>query len=80
MYLLLQSCIKVPPVQIFRGGVCFIAFVQKVGNLIRGVAKANPAGPIYHEASNAMFGEINSYTGYQLNGQSVQRNQFPATA
>lgn len=65
MYLLLQSCIKVPPVQIFRG-VWFIAFVQKVGNLIRGVAKANPAGPIYHETSNAMFGEINSYTGYQL--------------
>ncbi|WP_223276868.1 RHS repeat domain-containing protein [Stenotrophomonas maltophilia] len=46
----------------YKGGIGS----EKVGNLIRGVAKANPAGPIYHEASNAMFGEINSYTGYQL--------------
>jgi hypothetical protein len=36
----------------------------KVGNSIRGVAKANPFGRIYHNASNAAFGNIAPYTGY----------------
>lgn len=46
----------------YKGGIGS----EKVGNLIRGVAKGNPSGLLYHEASSSMFGEINSYTGYQL--------------
>jgi hypothetical protein len=34
------------------------------GNVIRGVAKANPLGWIYHNAANAVFGERHAYTGY----------------
>lgn len=46
----------------YKGGIGS----EKVGSLIRGVAKGNPSGLLYHEASSSMFGEINSYTGYQL--------------
>lgn len=38
----------------------------RVGNLIRGVSKPNPSGLLYHESSNAMFGEKNSFTGNQM--------------
>ncbi|MGH3859588.1 SpvB/TcaC N-terminal domain-containing protein [Actinokineospora sp.] len=34
------------------------------GNAIRGVAKWNPLGVIYHNASTARFGPLHSYTGY----------------
>lgn len=33
------------------------------GNKIRGVRKWNPLGRIYHNASNARFGELHEYTG-----------------
>lgn len=33
-------------------------------NAIRGVAKLNPLGRVYHNASNARFGPLHSYTGY----------------
>jgi len=35
-----------------------------VGNAIRAVAKANPAGRIYHAASDLYFGPLHGYTGY----------------
>jgi hypothetical protein len=34
------------------------------GNKIRGVAKSNALGRVYHDAANARFGELHSYTGY----------------
>jgi RHS repeat-associated protein len=34
------------------------------GNAIRGVAKLNPLGRIYHNASTARFGPMHPYTGY----------------
>lgn len=45
----------------YKGGIGS----EKVGNLIRGVAKSNPNGLLYHDSSNFMFGEKNSFTGYQ---------------
>lgn len=36
------------------------------GNEIRGVSKYNLAGPAYHLAANALFGELHRYTGYRL--------------
>ena len=33
------------------------------GNSVRGVAKDNPIGPVFHEASSQAFGEIHEYTG-----------------
>ncbi len=36
---------------------------EGVANRIRAVSKINPAGPLYHQASNARFGEIAPYTG-----------------
>ncbi len=36
----------------------------RVANLIRGVARANPAGRIYHSAANSQFGQIAPFTGY----------------
>jgi RHS repeat-associated protein len=44
----------------FYGGVGNL----RVGNSIRGVAKFNPMGRIYHQASNLMFGHLAPYTGY----------------
>lgn len=35
-----------------------------VGNNIRGVSRINPAGLIYHGASNLYFGQLAPYTGY----------------
>jgi hypothetical protein len=34
------------------------------GNAIRGVAKENPLGPIYHQAATRAFGQRAPYTGY----------------
>jgi hypothetical protein len=34
------------------------------GNAIRGVAKANPLGRVYHTAATVAFGQIALYTGY----------------
>jgi hypothetical protein len=34
------------------------------GNTIRGVAKFNAAGRIYHHAASSRFGELHPYTGY----------------
>ena len=39
-------------------------FNTKSGNNIRGVAKQNPLGKIYHEAANLLFGQKYMYTGY----------------
>lgn len=36
----------------------------KVGNRIRGVAKYNPLGSLYHNASNYYFGTLSLYTGF----------------
>ena len=36
------------------------------GNAIRAVSKYNLAGPAYHMAANALFGELHKYTGYRL--------------
>jgi len=36
----------------------------KVANAIRGVAKANPFGRLYHAQSDAEFGNVAPYTGY----------------
>lgn len=35
-----------------------------VANAIRGVSKANPAGHLYHSASDLYFGPLHAYTGY----------------
>jgi len=35
-----------------------------VANAIRGVAKANPFGRLYHAQSDAEFGNVAPYTGY----------------
>ena len=35
-----------------------------VGNRIRGVAKRNPKGRYFHQASDRIFGNIAPYTGY----------------
>lgn len=35
-----------------------------VGNSIRGVYMFNPAGIIYHQASNMYFGPLSNYTGF----------------
>ena len=35
-----------------------------VANVIRGVAKLNPQGRLYHAAANAAFGEVHEYTGW----------------
>jgi len=44
----------------FRGGVGS----PNVGNRIRGVSPYNPAGLIYHGASNLYFGPLAPYTGF----------------
>jgi hypothetical protein len=36
----------------------------RAGNAIRGVAKANPRGRLYHAAATAFFGQRAPYTGY----------------
>jgi hypothetical protein len=38
---------------------------SKVGNSIRGVAKANLFGRLYHDMSNKYFGPLSKYSGYQ---------------
>lgn len=37
---------------------------KRVGNYIRGVARCNPKGRRYHDASNVYFGNLAPYTGY----------------
>ena len=44
----------------FYGGVGS----RRVANVIRGVSKYNPAGRVYHETSNLLFGNIAPYTGF----------------
>lgn len=44
----------------FYGGVGS----PNVGNRIRGVGTYNPAGRIYHGASNLYFGPLHDYTGF----------------
>jgi hypothetical protein len=36
----------------------------RVANAIRGVSRFNPAGRLYHAASNGQFGPLHEYTGY----------------
>lgn len=43
----------------FHGGVGS----RRVANRIRGVSRYNPAGRVYHHASNLLFGNIAPYTG-----------------
>ena len=46
----------------FHGGVGS----RRVANRIRGVSRYNPAGRVYHHASNLLFGNIAPYTGVFL--------------